>query len=1104
MSNYDEILLKLEAFTKKFYTNELIKGIIFFASLGLIYFFFTLFIESFLWLKPLGRGILFWTFIVVEVFLFIRYIILPLTKLSGLRKGITNEHASDIIGNHFPDVSDKLKNLLQLGSSHTNAELILASINQKSKELQPIPFRQAIDLKENKKYWKYAVIPVLIYLISLVTGTNKSIKDSYNRVINYDQAYTPPAPFQFFVINNKLKTLEGEDFVLYVRTEGKVVPENVSINYNGETYLLKQKEPGSYYYTFKNPKHDISFNLNGNDVRSRYYNLQILSVPSILDFKMEVNYPPYLNKQQDIFKNTGNAIIPEGTQIIWNIKTNQTDEVSLQSEENISFSKHDNEFSAVHKIYKNLAYQITTSNKNITDYENLNYKIKVIKDQYPDIKVYSKRDSINQQYMFFLGNVSDDYGLTKLNIVYFKEEKEKKQKSIAISKGNFSQFSYTFPDGLDIEEGENYQFYFEIFDNDQFHNYKSSKSQLFNFKSLTQSELETKQLEQQSKSIQGFNKSLEKLEDQEKELDQIAKNQKEKKELSWNDKKKLDNFIKRQQQQDELMKNFNKQLNKNLEDFNKEDDNFKKAIQERLENQEKEIEENEKLLEELKELQDKIREEDLAKKIENLKKQNSEQQRSLEQLVELTKRYYVTQKTEKLRKDLEQLAKEQEELSTSQKNSKELQDKINKKFEDLQKQLDELRKENKELKKPMDLNTDEKKEQEVKQEQKEASQNLQNQKKKQAQKKQKSAAKKMQQMSESMMQMMQMQAQESLEEDAKMLRQILDNLLFYSFDQEDLIGKFKEIDHTNASFSKRLKDQQRLREHFKHVDDSLFALSLRNPMISDKINKEVTDVHFNIDKSLELFAETDIYKGTANQQYAVTAANNLADYLSDVLNNMQNQMMQMMPGAGQCDKPNGSGQGFQLSDIIQEQESNIQQMKQNMGDKGKEKGGQKKPGSKGDGQQKGEGNKSGSGGDGDSEQLSGELYKIFQQQQALRKQLEDALSKDGKKGNAGNLTKQMEEIEEELLDKGFTNEVIEKMQNLKHELLKLEDARLKQGQDNKREANTNQEEYNNSIQQKIPNAKEYFNEKEILDRQALPLQTIYKEKVNTYFKKGND
>lgn len=1103
MSNYESIEDKLEGFIKKFYSNELIKGMLLFVSIGLLYFIVTLFIEYFLWLRPMARTVLFWLFIAVEVVLFSKYVIFPILKLLGFQKGISKEDASRIIGNHFPEVSDKLLNILQL-KSENESELVLASIDQKAKDLRPIPFKLAIDFSNNKKYLKYLAVPVIIYLITLFSGNNDVFSSSYERVINYNTAYEPPAPFEFFVLNNDLSVERNKDFIIRVKTNGEIIPDNVNIVYNNETYILKQIGTASFEYTVPNVSEELSFYLEGNDVRSRDYKLRVVSVPVIGSFEMELEYPSYLGKNNTVIKNTGNVIIPEGTNVIWMLKTISTSKVEFIGDENVSFKKNnDSEFSYSKRIVNDLDYKIATSNENISNYEELQYRISVIKDQYPELTIEKRTDTINNQFEHFLGKASDDYGIHKLRLVYFENGSDNKQsKSIEIGKGTFGQFIYTFPQGLDLKEGTAYEYYFEVFDNDVRNGFKSTKSEVFSYRKLTKSEEESQQLQQQNDAIKGLNNSLEKLEKQEKELLEIANKQKENKELKWNDKKKLDNFIKKQRQQDELMKNFNEKLERNLNEFQKdaESDEFKEAIKERLNNQKKELNENEKLLEELKELQDKIREEELAKKIENLQKQNQEQQRSLEQLVELTKRYYVSKKAEKLAKELDKLADDQKELSekNGDENTKEKQDELNDRFDKLQKEMDDLQKENSDLKKPMDLNQDKSGEKEVQEQQKEASGNLDSNKQKKAKQNQKKAADKMKKMSESMMQMMMMQSGEQLEADAKTLRQILDNLVFYSFEQEELMDNFKQIDAKNASYPKKLKRQQVLREHFKHVDDSLFALSLRNPMISDKVNKEITDVHFNVDKAIELFAETDVYKGTGNQQYAITAANNLADYLSEVLNNMQNQMQNSMPGGGQCDKPGGSGQGFQLSDIIQQQEQNIDKMKEGMENKGGKdrngKDGDSKSGEKGSQQQ------GGSGGDEDS---SGELFRIYQEQQRLREQLKKALGNQNGKGN-GDLLKEMEEIEEQLLDKGFTNEVLRKMQDLKHELLKLEDARLKQGQEEKREANTNSKEFTNTNNVAVPSAKDYFNEVEILNRQALPLQSIYKEKVNTYFKKVDD
>ena len=122
MNSYKNIEEKLHQFVRKFYINELIKGTILFLSLGFLYFFFTLFIEYFLWLKPTARTILFWVFILVELYLVFRFILTPIFKLIGLKKGISLKESSKIIGTHFTEVGDKLINVLQLKEISNQSE----------------------------------------------------------------------------------------------------------------------------------------------------------------------------------------------------------------------------------------------------------------------------------------------------------------------------------------------------------------------------------------------------------------------------------------------------------------------------------------------------------------------------------------------------------------------------------------------------------------------------------------------------------------------------------------------------------------------------------------------------------------------------------------------------------------------------------------------------------------------------------------------------------------------------------------------------------------------------------------------------------------------
>ncbi|WP_026754351.1 DUF4175 family protein [Sediminibacter sp. Hel_I_10] len=1162
-SNFKNIQHKLEQFIKRYYVNELLKGIILFFAIGFLYLMATLFIEYVLWLNPTARAILFWVFISVEIGLFVKFIALPLTKLFKLQKGIDYEDASKIIGQHFPEVSDKLLNVLQLKQNTHQSELLLASIEQKSEELTPIPFNFAINFKKNAKYLKYAAIPIVILLLSYATGKINWFSESYERVVNYKTAYEPPAPFQFFVINDNLQAIENTDFKLLVSTAGEITPENAQIVYNDQTYFLQQTAPGQFEYTFTQPKEAITFQLNANNVNSRLYDLNVIQTPTIVNFEMLLDYPAYTNKSNELLKSSGNATIPEGTNVTWRVKAKSTDAVSLYAKDTLSFeSKPNGQFETTKRIFENTDYAITTTNAQLKDYENLAFSLNVIKDNYPELEVKMEKDSLDNQTLYFYGQVSDDYGLQKLQMVYYpsKSPQDKSFEVLTVSKSNFDEFVSAFPNNLNLSEGVDYELYFQVFDNDAIHNFKSTKSAVFNYRKLTKDEEEQKQLKEQNETIEDISKTFDKMQEQDKELKELSKTQKEKEELNFNDKKKFENFIQRQKEQEQLMKNFNKKLKDNLEQFqedNKEKDPFKEELKKRLDENEEQLKKDEKLLEELKKLQDKIQKEELNEKLEELAKQNKNKERSLKQLLELSKRYYVAKKAEKLMKDLDKLAEEQEQLSeeTKEKNTKEAQEDLNKKFEDFQKEMDALQKENEALKKPMSLPEDEPTEEAIRQDQEEATEALEEQEAKdeeggeeqepqekqdpqgqekqepmegspqqKAQKKQKQAAKKMKQMAQSMSGMMAMGSGDQLQEDATVLRQILDNLVLFSFDQEALMNQFKTMQIDNNEYGKYLRKQSNLREHFEHIDDSLFALSLRQPKISEQVNKKIVDVFYNIDKSLEQLSENQIYQGVSSQQYTVTSTNELADFLSDILDNMNAQMNPSM-GMGK-----GKGKGEQLPDIIMSQGELNKKMEDGM-KKGGEKGEKTSPSKKGEGEGEGqdgkegekgqskdgkrgesgeggkEGNKDGDG-KGESEQMNGELYEIYQQQQQLRQaleiQLKDKFSKEGNKELAEKLVKDMEEVELDLINKGFTNQTLQKMMELQHQLLKLENATFMQGEDSKRKSETNDKRFENTSNDKLPDAKTYFNTTEILNRQALPLQQTYKKKVQEYFKKSDD
>lgn len=1040
-----------------------------FAGIGLLYFLITASLEHFFWFNESVRAFLFWLFIAIEIALFIYFIGIPVSTLFKLRKRIDKEKASKIIGIHFQEIGDRLLNLLQLDHTSERSELLIASIDQKAENLKIFNFSEAVELQKNRKYLPVVILPVLIIFALWISNNSHVFTEGFNRISNYDQAYEQPAPFQFLVLNDKLETFQNSDFELLVQIEGDQIPEELHLITDEYKRVLTAEGDGRFVYKFENVNNSLNFNLIGAGISSRTYKLKVLALPLIINMEVEVNYPSYLNLDDQAFKGIGSFQVPEGSKLTWSFSTVATDFVQFSTNDSVrNLPVNMNKADIEKRIFRDFDYSVSSSNAYKTDHEKLDYQIQVVRDLHPEIDVKSTRDSLDSQQTYIKGRVEDDHGLSGLELVFYPRDsiQKKRTQSLEISSALVDEFYYSFPNELELEPGISYSYYFEVFDNDGVNGAKSSRSEILRYRKITQAEKEDQNLEKQQNSIQTISEELEDFRKDSNELEELQKIDKENSSLNYNEKQRLDQFLERQKIQNELMQKHSKQLQESIEEqSNEEPSSDKEDLKQRLEENENSLKENEELLKELQEYSDKIQKEELGEKLEDLAKKNKNNERNLEQLLELTKRYYIEEKQQKIARDLDRLADEQEKISNESESTIEEQENLNNEFDKFQQEMDSLSKDSEQLKKPKSVARDEAIEKEISADQKKASEKLQQQKN--ASQEQKNAAEKMRQLSSKMQQAGMQAEMQKLEADAKVLREILNNLVRFSLIQEELLEDFKSIKQTSPAYANKLNDQSELRENFEHIDDSIYSLALQNPMFSSKITSKLTDIDFDIEKSLERLAENQIGQGTASQQYVVTGANDLAVMLSDVLDSMQEMMSNPQSGSG-------DGQEFQLQQIIDEQKEIQQDMQQNM--EIPEKSG--KP----------------------SQQNSGEIFEIYKRQQNIRRKLDKLMEN----GSSDALEKKMEQIEEDLLEKGLDGKTLERMKKLDYELMKMKSAAQKQGFDNNRKANTNYRNYENKLKNQINTAKEYFQSTEILNRQVLPLQQIYRSKVKEYFGKRND
>lgn len=1109
--NYTILIQKLDEFIRKYYKNQLIRGAIYFVSALLAFFLLTNSIEYFARLEPLARTILFYSYVLVNFLILCRFVLIPLFKLYRIGKLISHEQAAQIIGTHFGNVRDRLLNTLQLKKMQDfnpeNAGLIQASITQKINNLKPVPFSSAIDLSKNKKYFRYIFPPLIIILILLIAAPS-FITGPTTRLIHHQVYYEKKAPFELIILNKELSAIQQEDFQLDIKVSGDVVPDILYIEYENARFGLSKENNALWHYRFKNLQKTLRFQIVTDNYSSYEYELIVLPKPIVLNFGIDLIYPHYIRKENEKLENTGDLIVPYGTQVLWKFYTRDTRNMILRMGDRVQKLNPggSNAFIYATTILNGTNYSVSSYNEYLKNQDSLSFTINVIPDAYPQIDVEEHKDSVFENRLYFKGQVKDDYGLTRLTFNYkilSTDTLETKpvlySDTLGLNHLVNQQTFYHFFDlkNLKLPAGSGIEYYFEIWDNDGINGSKSSRSQKMFIKAPAKQELAEKAEKASEKLKDEMEDAFRQAKDLKKEIEELNKKLFEKKEINWQEKKQIENLIKKQESLQQKIEQINEQkkINELREQQYMEQQERILEKQDQLQNlfEQAISEEMKKMMEELRKMMEDVDKNKVNDLLEKMEMNTEDLEKQLDRNLELFKQLEFEKKFDDAIKKIDELKENQEKLADETENDKNNKDDLQKKQDDLNKEFDkfsdeleDLKKLNESLEEPNQMQETGEQQKDIKQEMKNSSENLKGKKSKKASQSQKNAAQKMDQLSQQMKnQQEQMEGQE-MEEDMGDLREIIENLIQVSFDQEDLMGKVKVVRTYDPKYISMIQNQKNIQDNLKMIEDSLFALSKRQATIKPIVNKEISEINDNITKAISEMTERRVNIALQKQQYAMTGINNLALLLQEAMNQMQQQMQQQAQGKGKssCGKGGkGDKMSFKKMQSMQEQLGKaMEKMKEQL----KQQGNQPKPGQQG------------------QQSTSEQLARMAAQQEAIRKQLQelrDEMAKEGK-GNDGNLNKMIQNMElneTDIVNKNITNQTMMRQKEILTRLLESEKAMRQREQEERRESIE-------AKNQNYGNPKDFFEYNKIKNRDTELLKTVppslkpfYKNKVSTYF-----
>ncbi|MBR4837901.1 MAG: hypothetical protein IK004_05640 [Bacteroidales bacterium] len=1106
MSN-SALISKIERFIRKFYLNRLIQGALIGLIMMIALFLIINGIEYFSWLPQKGRLVLLLLFVLGTLFVAIFYFAIPVINLIRFRKKMSDENAAVIIGKFFPEISDKLLNTLQLSNElaqDSDNQLLIATIEQRTEHLKPINFSNAVNLKENYKYLKIFGLAFIILSIALIFIPDFSKKPA-QRIINYSQEYVKPLPFEVQLSATEIEVSQGKDAEFRIHVTGERIPDAFYIKCRDDVYivstrihLMNRLNTNDFRFIFKNVYQNEEFYIEGGDYRSQIINLIVRPNPTMLYYEAKLTFPKYIHRKNETINGKTRIIVPQGTDVEFVFHTRDVDSLFITNTQNNSdvqtrfiASPMANDDSPLLYVYNLNALKTTKFNailcNNWNTSDPITFTVEVIPDAYPDIQVQNFHEDFAKQ-TYYSGLIADDYGFTKL-LYHFEVDGKPNQsfvKNIPIDKKNTrTSFYYSIDtDTLTIYRGDEIKSYFEIFDNDGINGPKSKRSEVFYLSLPTTEQLDSIADSSENQILNNLNQRSDELQNLRKDIEDLLRDLMSKKELDWSDKEKMKELLEKQKEVQEEWQKIQEEQ-KELADFIKENELSSEELikkQEEINKLFDEVipDEMKKLMEEIEQLMNEMPRERMQEIMKDLKKNNESLQKMMDRNLSLLEQL-------KVEKDMNQLLDEMQKLAdellnnTDSISAKDAENQLNK----LEKKLDSIIEKNQGLNDPFDINKDDQAFDEAQQDLEDAEESENGNDKEGAKDKKQKAGKKIKEMSESMNSMMLGGGMEQLAEDAHLVRILLENVVRSSHAEEALMKEIGVMKTDDPTVSQKISRQKEISENFVMVEDSLRKMAMRQTSIKNFVFNELQIINQQCESSMQDILELRFGSASQKQQNAIMSMNNLALMLAESLNEMDSQMDGQ--SSSSCSKP-GKSKGKQgqpksmknMKDLQNQLGEQLKKMQQQMQQ-------QQKDGTP-------------------MQNMSEEFARMAAQQELIREgmqQILDEMKKNGVLGDDGlnQIIKDMEKLEEDIVNKRITNQTIKRNKDIMSRMLKAENAQQEREKEEKRKS----DEYKGPAKKHDIDELRYEEsikkQQDFLRTNPIEYQPFYKQKINEYFMK---
>ncbi len=693
----DQLRQRLHGVLRRITLAEMAFGLILLLGAISAYWVVVVALEAGFWLDVTPRSILFWLGVLLLGALFVYFLLVPLLRLTGLLPGLSEEHVARRIGTAYPEVGDRLVNLLHLAEGrHSEAppSLLDRAVRMLSEQVARVPFERIETFDRARRASRMAALPVLALLV-FVLAAPSTFMDASKRLLSPGVAFQKPAPFVLHVLPGDVALIRGASLDVAVQVEGTTHPDRLTLElrHPDEEAItpvpLQADSSGAFRHTVVNLRRDLLYRAVAGPVASPWFRATLIERPLVRGLQVQLTFPAYTAiPPQRLEPNAGDVTALPGTEVDVAVTVGgaRVAEAYLRFDDGtLDTLALDGPTASGHfTLQREGTYQILLhSVEGVENQDPIQYRLKLLSDAPPAIVLLEPEplaELSEQRHTTLRLRITDDFGFARLRLFYRLAERRFGEPQTTFSsldlplndRRQLDQeilFPWDLPGttGLDLVPGDVVEYYVAVWDNDTVAGYKSARTPAhrLRFPSLAE---QYRQLDELEEGVEETLESLrEEAETVREQFDELRDELRRKPEASWEDQQQLERLQQRQEQLEQRVEDLTRRIEETTSMMEENSLVSEETLEMYRELQEVAREINSpELMEALKQLQEAMQEmnlQQLQQALDNFQFNEDQYRHRLERTLELFKQLRVQKNLEEIARRAEELARQEERLA---------------------------------------------------------------------------------------------------------------------------------------------------------------------------------------------------------------------------------------------------------------------------------------------------------------------------------------------------------------------------------------------------------------------------------------------------------